>query len=499
MINRRVVISIAVVLVVAAVAYVAYDWYRGHDVRLTEAPARTGGAAEIVGRDSVLNLRADIPLALLREAAQAAIPTAYPFSGHGEDACAKVFGAKVCAGTRYSGTVYRAGDVSIQGSGRTLTVSAPIKVEGKGGFRGDGAKLLDLDEKNFRAALNLKATITLDFNPDWSPAFAVKADYRWPQNPRVEIVGGVWVDVTRHVDDKVRETLKEAESKLRDAVPADIVRREVAKAWRTYTLPLPGAENAGGYAHVIPTAIGFSGISFDNDRARIGLMLKARTEISTSDRPSANVPPLPKLTKMAAAPGRLSLAIPIRAGYDDIRAALVREAVGKTFVADLEGAKASVTVRDVFLYPSGDGLAAGIRFAADVPGRIFDVTGEAFLVAKPAVEGTVLRLADVRFSRRLDNALWSAASAVFEDQIKAFVAEKAELDLAPARSRLVDALKQKLESEGRKSGIDVKVRNIDAAVEALVPEAEDLAALVRLDVGIDTELVSLPLGGPASK
>jgi hypothetical protein len=160
---------------------------------------------------------------------------------------------------------------------------------------------------NFRTSLLLTATLTLDINTDWSPVVDVAPDLTWTDNPKVEIVRKVWVDIRRHVEGKLHEKLSEMAQKLREAIPPDIVRREVVKAWRAHTLPITAPRNVPAFVHITPTSIGFTGLAIQDDQIRVGVMLKARTEISTAAATSSSgLPSLPALARVTEAPGKLA-------------------------------------------------------------------------------------------------------------------------------------------------------------------------------------------------
>jgi hypothetical protein len=61
-------------------------------------------------------------------------------------------------------------------------------------------------------------------------------------------------------------------------------------------------------------------VAIQDDQIRIGFMLKARTEISTAAVASSTVvPSLPALERVAEAPGKLAIALPLRADYEVVR------------------------------------------------------------------------------------------------------------------------------------------------------------------------------------
>lgn len=497
--RRKFMISGAAALMMAG-SGLAYEAYRQHNIRLSEEPSRIAGDIKIPVHDSLLALRADIPLSLIRDAANQAIPAEYRFGGNGPDVGGtinpggwNIVRIDVKAGTRYEGTVRRAGDLTVSGSGRTVFVALPIEISGNGGSRGDGARMLGLNAKNFRAALIIRARVTIDINPDWTPAVTIVPELEWTENPKVEVVSRAWVDIRSHVEGPMRAQLDAMAAKIRAAIPADVIKREIEKAWRVYSMPVGTAGSVTAWAHLVPVEIGTSGIVVADDQIRMGVSLKARTDISTDATPKAVLPPLPALARMPVEPGRLSIAAAVRLDYGVLRAAVLAEVAGKEFSADVPGGRATVIIKDVVLYPSAENIAVGLLFEARLPGHLFDVTGKLFLIGKPVVvnDGTVVQLVGVRFARQLDNPLWNIISVIFEDQIKHTIANGVRTDLAPEIAKQVAALKAGVADPSKTQGVKVTIRDVKAVVDSIVPEAEDIAALIRVDVGIDTELTAL--------
>ncbi|RWL94323.1 MAG: DUF4403 family protein [Mesorhizobium sp.] len=501
MTNRRKFMLSAAAALMMAGSGLAYEAYRQHNVRLSQQPFRIAGDIKIPAHDSLLALRADVPLSLIRDAASQAIPAEYGFGGNGPDVGGTInpggwnfVKIDVKAGTRYEGTVRRIGDLTVSGSGHTVLVALPIEINGKGGFRGDGARMLGLNAKNFRAALIIRARVTIDINPDWTPAVTIVPELEWTQNPKVEVVSRAWVDIRSHVEGPMRAQLEAMAAKIRAAIPADTIKREIEKAWRVYSMPIGNAGSLTAWAHLVPVEIGTSGVVVANNQIHVGVSLKARTDISTDATPKVEVSPLPALSRMPAEPGRLSIAAPVRVDYNVLRAAVMAEVADKKFSAEIAGGKATVIVKDIVVYPSAETIAVGLSFEARLPGHLFDVTGKLFLTGKPVVEneGTVVHLVDVRFARQLDNPFWNLVSVIFEDQIRHTIENSARADLASEIAKQVAALRLGLADPSKTQGVKVTIRDVKVGFDSIVPEAEDLAALIRVDVGIDTELTALP-------
>ena len=487
MTNRRRFLAGATAVLAVSGSGLAYKAYENHNVRLSIEPSQIAKMAKLAARETKLALRANIPLSLIRDAASQAIPAEFNFGGNGPDVGGtinlggwNIVKVDVKAGTRYEGVVRR-GELSVTGSGNTVVVALPIQISGNGGLRGDGARMLGLQAKNFRAALILRVRLSVDVNPDWTPAVTVVPELEWTQSPSVEIASRAWIDIRSHVTEPLRDQLEAMAAKIREAIPADIIKREVEKAWRVYSVSIGNAAGFEAWAHVVPLEIGTSGVTVENDHISIGVSLKANTEVSTQASTNTKLLPLPALVRQPAGPGRLSIALPVRAAYDVIRAAVLAEVRDRAFSADIPGGKAKVVVKDAVVYPSDDKIAIGLSFEASMPGRLFNVAGKLFLTGKPVVEndGMVIRLTDIAFARRLDNPLWTIASVIFEEKIKKAIGEAARIDLEPEIAKRSEALRAALADPSKTQGVKVTIRDLKAGVEAIVPEATALAAQLK--------------------
>jgi hypothetical protein len=137
---------------------------------------------------------------------------------------------------------------------------------------------------------------------------------------------------------------------------------------------------------------------------------------------------------------------------------------------------------DVDIYPAAEErLALEIKFQADVPGRLFDVTGRLYVTARPDVADQKLRFEDVRFSRILDNALWDVGSAAFEGAIRRALEQAATIDLAPLLQQAAEAVAEAIGDAARVGGIAVILEDLHVTLETVVPEDNALAALVHIE------------------
>ena len=474
-----------------------WNWYRPRNVRLSQEPPRQAGTLALAPRDSVLTVRVDVPLAALRATADSALPSSYSFGGNGDDACVDLgLLGKHCAGTHYKGSVQRAGNFTIAAKDdNTVEVSLPLRVEGKGGLRGDGAKLLRLDAKNFRASFVVSAKVSADLGADWCPVVKVTPSFNWTETPRVEIVERVWTVVTGQVEPQLKAKLNDLAQKLTEGIKCDDLRREVQKVWRVHALPISGPPNPVFFANITPKSIGFSGVKVTPEMMRFAVRLVASTEVSPRAAAAAALGDLPAVEHIDDVPGTLSLSVPVRVGYDALQKAILEQVKDRIFTADTPAGVVRVQVKDVFVYPSGERLAVGLQFLAQMPNRLLNTGGRVYLTASPVTEkdGTVIRLADAKFSRILENDLWSVASAVFEKQVKTFIGEQVRYDLTLDIGKLKAELQNRVGDPAAAPGFMIAIRDVRAGVSQIVPEAHMLGALVLVDIGADVSVEKIPV------
>jgi hypothetical protein len=497
MTKRAVIVAVLVVGAVIGLTVAGWKWYNAQNVRLSEEPERRASTLKLASEESAVAVRIDVSLAALRNAAEQAVPASYPFGGNGEDACVdlRLLG-KHCAGTHYSGSVQRTGPISVaNGSNNTLVLSVPLKVEGRGGLRGDGARLVGLDAKNFRASVIVGATVGADIGSDWCPVVTVTPSFNWTETPRVEIVERVWTVVTGQVEPQLRSKLDEMAAKVRESINCDQFRTEVRRVWRVHALPIQLPQVAA-FANITPISMGFSGVTVTPEQIRFAIGLRANTELGTVAAEERSIGELPPLARLQDAPGHLALSIPVRVQYGVMQEALSQVFRDRSFVQDTPAGKATVQVKNVFVYPSGERLALGVECAAQMPRRLLDVGGRIYLTVRPSIdaEKMVVRLVDPQFARILNNDVWSAASVVFENQIKELITKHAAYDFAGDVEKLTTEIRHRLADPTLAPGLRINVRDVSTSVKTILPEADSLATLLRASIGVD--IMIDPLGFP---
>jgi hypothetical protein len=145
-------------------------------------------------------------------------------------------------------------------------------------------------------------------------------------------------------------------------------------------------------------------------------------------------------------------------------------------VLETEAGEIVVEVANLDIYPSGDRLAVGIDFSAEMPRRLFDAGGTLWLTARPVLseDGAGIALRNIDVTRQLDSAVWSLATAAFEGRIRAALAQAAVIDLGDQRAAAIEAIEAAAAEAGSRGGVDLDLRTRDLALEGITIAADRL-------------------------
>jgi hypothetical protein len=447
------------------------------DTQLTEKPSRGGNAAASFSPGtSTLGAQASIALADAAKTINERVPASFSNSGNGEDLCAWILGVRTCVGTHFSWNAARDAMTLSAPNSNTLRVSVPISFSGQGGFRGDGCRVLSCNAKNFQGSLVANIDLSPSIDKDWCPRLDANVSYAWVSNPRVEIVGRVWVDVTGSVNGKIQESLGDIRQAAQRALDCGKVKPEFQKVYgsRTYPVKLPDGQSM--HVNFRPSGLGQSGLFIDQNSLRVSALLQGTLEVSGTPLSPEQLP-LPTLAKIPAVPPQVNVAVAVKAPYEALTKAATAALAGKTFEGAAAQGKAKVTVKGVEIYPSGERVVVGLKVAADLPTRWLDVSGDVYLFAKPVVDSaTKVRLADIGFARKLDNEIWSLGTALFEKQIIDALASVAVYDFANDIANAKKSLQEALARPATAPGVRATLDDVSIGVGRVAVTDKDLAA-----------------------
>lgn len=525
---RRALFLLVVAIAIGAIVAIGVERAQVRDGDLSQAPERFAVASSVPEASSSLEVRLVLPTAAMTEALDRSMPDDHRIAGRqrvcvdlgttvrdqvgsqiggdigrllgdlaGQVAreAAGTQSGEVCQDVDYDVTIRKAGRPVVRSTGGGLEFVVPIAVDGRAGVPGELARALGFDARGFRGALDAIARVSADLDGNWCPRLTAEGDFRWTDRAQFEIVDGYWIDIDGPAGFELRRRIEQGIAALDGVITCAMVRDAIASEWREISTALPIPGFGADLAHLTfrPTGAGFSGIEYGADAIAAAIRIDGVTEVRTGPPPGAATRiELPPLARIDATANRVDINLPVRLGYDRIEDELRRQLSGREFSGRTPAGEARVTVEDITVYPSGDRLAAGVRFSAIHGSRALSTTGWAYLVARPVLseDGRTIRLEDVALTRQLDNELWSLLSGIFNGQIASLITRSAvfplDAPIASAKSLLADALAE-LETE---TGIRVALRDPDISLTALVPAAEALEAVARFRTRADVAVVS---------
>jgi len=490
------VLGIVALAVISGVGF--FLWKASQrEVEMSEKPPVVSSGFSIGESTSRLNTTIAISHDAIRKAIQDNVPSQFKDSGTHRE---KTFpfrtfigaGPVVYVDTKWSILAER-GSVGVSKHGDGLRVKVPITVSGWGGIKGDLAKLVGLDKKNIRGAIDAFIDVTFDIGEDWCPKVKATPSFKWTNPAEIEVVGGVWINVSEKVGDEIQKALNAAATKIPAAINCDSVKQAVAKEWKQRSFSVGKVNGSEAKLELTPTRAGFSGITYTDRGVQFAVALMARNKLTfgTSLETAASPIPLPKLERLAADQGNIEIALPVELKYSALTNAVLSALPPDGFSGDSPLGKATVRIEQLALYTTSDGkIAIGLFVTAKFEKKLFLTRGWLWLTGVPTVDANKQEVAirDVNFTRQLDNQLVSVVSSLLRDPINNLLSQKARFDLKPKLAELRSQLAEYLNDPKKTRGVRISVRPDVIGLAEIVPGSDALFIKARFDAAASVEL-----------
>jgi predicted small lipoprotein YifL len=417
----------------------------------------------------------------------------------------------LCLDVDYQASIKRDGNVVVSQIPNGVRMSVPVRIDGDAGFVGALANFLKLNKKNFRGALTAQADVALGVSENWCPTVNATTDFSWRDKAQLEVAGKFWINVDNQAGPEIKKAMSDAVAKIPNLLTCDRIKELVLPIWHVYNVALPVIAGQTGRVIVTPQRVGFSGLTYTPTGAQFAMMLIAKTEVElgTTSRTSnvsnsttldsntlpVSMLPLPKLETIPPAQNTLNLSVPIAAPYESLNQLMSNAVVGRTFDGKTEAVSASVTIRETKVYPSGERIVVGVRFESKISKpKSLAPQGWIYLVAKPAFDPAtqMLSVADVDFSRIIDNDAWNVLSFLFQDQIRTAVQDAVRVDLRPAINAARTTINKQLATAAAKEGINVGLKEDFVGLSKVTVTSRGLQVAVALQGTANITVLNRP-------
>lgn len=501
-------------VVLLAAAWVGFDWYQGREEVLSQRPEEQASTIELEPRESTIIADIALPYEVINAALAGFRDQASGnFSGREEVKCIRwpVPRIRECLHVTYNINYRLNGDVSVRQHGDNLRVTIPGRFSGQVGF-GNGAiaRAASLRNKNvegsFRVAADFRISVDDEFCPKIVPG---DISFSWDQEARIQIIGRTefrlfnigfdvgpwWLDVGRHFNGQIRDELRNNFQKAAGAIPCDKVRVALKELWRRHAIPVAIRDRGDIFINVEPTALGLADPIVGETALRLRAELRARAAVSEKKGSEDALGDLPGNAGVRGETGRIELAVPVSVAYSTLAFEALQALNEKPIIIESEAGPISVAIDDLEVFPSGDRLAVGVHFAADLPRRIFDASGWVWLTALPVVEkeGTAVRLQDVKLSRQIDNAIWRVPTAAFQTMIEREIEAAGQYDLSPAITEAVAAINDAIQDPSKTGGVRFLVSEPGMQLGRIGLGQQELTVEVLMSANWSATLESIPI------
>ena len=323
----------------------------------------------------------------------------------------------------WNGTVTRRAAPAISGSGDRLSIAIPFHVRVRARTEGDlGPGPWVTATGNFTATAH--ATPTL--NRDWTLSLNLSTDHHWDRQLAIRVLGFrvPLGDVGRSA---VRDELARLAADLEGTVRGLDVRAHAQAMWDSLHEPFQLSSDPEIWLRLRPTAVRFSGMHIDNNILHASTSITTLAEGVFGERPSAfPTSPLPSVEERGQGDESFVAHLPLVLRYDVLEAEL-RDLlrIQERWAPIPDRPDNYLTVHDVEVYPSGDALAVGLHFSADLPDRSLDARGSVYLQGRPVVDVNqrIVSFDVLELTAATDNEFADRALVLFNDRIRGELAK----------------------------------------------------------------------------
>ena len=442
---------------------------------LTQKPPQGATTTTFEAGTSTIEPSLSISYNVLADAANAAADRfSGPRSGttrigcgaHGSGAGAAAPG---CAQFDWHVIASRNGAITAKRDGQGIAMAVPVKFSGNGGFRGDLARAVQMNNKKFNGTFVVTISGVLGFDRRFCPRLEQPvAHFSWGTPPEIDIIGksclgasngpkvciGPWkFPAGTMLTGQINNALQDQVSAINGKISCNDVRNQLKQAWKTWSIPVTLPNSPTFYANIEPKSLSVPGVQANDDGILVNARLDVASSVSTQKLPD-NPQELPDNVPLPTQPGRFSLHVPLAVPYA-LLAAAQRGFVGKP----IKAGSAGLTPTRVAFFPSNDRLAVGVTFRADTPAALRNQTGTVWFTASPAVgdDGHLIRLSNVTMTGKTDSPLWTLSPAI--GALPAAIGKAYSYDLAPLVRDARTKLNQALADPRNTGGANIKVAN----------------------------------------
>ena len=303
-----------------------------------------------------------------------------------------------CEGARTDLYLSRDGAVKITPAGNQLNLEIPFKYVLKARGLGPARTLTETKTGRLVAVAGLKVQLQRGLTAKAELARSIK----WSRR-EIKVMNGAF-RLADHADGRIRRLLRDMAQSLTAALQNAPIRASAKQVWDALHAPIKLHTEPNIWLSTKPERIADGGFASRNGQTVYQIAIGTRMRVVTTgvEPVSYFAAPMPRRGERFDGQQRSILRRTVAVKYDAFARALKA-----AWPAPIEMPGAMIRtpmrvhVNDVELFPSRDLLAVGLDLDVETPDRAFDLTGMAYLTARPVLElkKRILTLRDVKLAK----------------------------------------------------------------------------------------------------
>jgi len=477
------------------------------DQSLSQKPPEAATTTEFEGGTSTLQPSVSISYRALGDAANVAADRfSGPRTGTTRIGCSaaqiatgnvKIAVPQGCLDFDWHITAARNGAITAKRSGQGIAFAIPVKFAGNGGFRGDIAKSLQMNSKDFNGSFVVTISGVLKPDKTFCPRLDnAAAQFAWTTPPQIDLVkktcvnmGGVnacfgpWqLPVGTMLTGEINRSLAAQVNEINSKIPCNDIRDALQKTWKPWSFPVTLPNAPTFFVNLEPKALFVPAVVAGDDAVSMTARFDAATSVSAGQPAAVPAPALPENTPLPSEAGKFSLHVPLAVPYAMLASVPAGAIVGKPIKAH----GGAITPTKIEMFPSNDKLAIGVTIRADAPAKLRGQTGIEWFTATPAIgeDGHLIKLNELAMTQKTGGPLWGEAPALAG--LPKAVAGAYSYDLAPLVREAQTRLHQTIADPKTMPGLSIAIANDDLKLgrTALLPNAFVVEGDFEADVGV---------------
>ena len=348
-------------------------------------------------------------------------------------------------------------------------------------------KIMGMRLKNqspIEAEMVLHLNTVVNVNPDWSlntKTELLRID--WIKNPELKIAM-VSIDIKKPIEEQLfanqESLLSELDKVLREELKT---REEVSKIWNDIQKEII-INKEDPQVYLIAKGESLSAKFLDDNTGFLTLLvqMKAFAETREGEAPPFVEQPLPVYNDQITEKDSVQIFVLAKLSFDRANQLLKKELLDKKITFN----NAALTINNLNLYATNNGLALEIEAKGAVNGHLF-------MVGKPAFdeETSTFWVEGLEYDIQTENVLVKSADALLHDNFLSYISEKLVFNAESLIDELPNMIIEALDKGKTGEKINLEIANMHAMPYAIVLDRDEIQVILETRARMGLELKGL--------